>query len=110
MINTMSHDAIKPVFENCDPQWRRPACSSARSDQSLFIRLLEIITSKRATSKILIFQLVSVAERAGLGMACLETPKTGSPYMVDTANTALESRLKSRQFAVFRASLILRPC
>ena len=41
------------------------------------ICLLESIISKLATSKILIFQLVSVAEETGLSPTLSETPKTG---------------------------------
>ena len=33
--------------------------------------------SKLASCKISIFQLVSVAEQAGLSLTCLQTPKTG---------------------------------
>ena len=39
------------------------------------VRSLESITTKLATSKILIFQLVSVAEQAGLGKTWSETLK-----------------------------------
>ena len=41
------------------------------------IRLLESITSRLATSKHLIFELVSVAEQAGLNLNLSETMKTG---------------------------------
>ena len=44
---------------------------------ALFIRFLESIISRLATSKISIFLLVSVAEQAGLNLTLLETPKTG---------------------------------
>ena len=46
------------------------------SGSSFVIRLMESI-SKFATSEILSFYVVSVAEEAGLGMTCSETPKTG---------------------------------
>ena len=35
------------------------------------------LLSELATSEILIFQLVSVAEETGLSLALMETPKTG---------------------------------
>ena len=38
------------------------------------IHLLETIISRLATSKISLFQLISVAEQAGLSCALLETP------------------------------------
>ena len=41
------------------------------------IRLLENIISRLATSEILIFKLVSVAEQAGLNLTLYETLKTG---------------------------------
>ena len=41
---------------------RRPACASAKSDQRLFIRFLKSIISRLATSEILNFYLVPVAE------------------------------------------------
>ena len=44
---------------------------------SLFSTLLESITSRLATSKHLIFELVSVAEQAGLNLNLSETMKTG---------------------------------
>ena len=56
----------KPVFWVCEQQRRRPACASAQSDQLLCYCYLESNISKLATSKISIFQLVSVAEQAGL--------------------------------------------
>ena len=40
------------------------------------ICLLESIISKLATSETYLFQLVSEAEQAGLGMTSSETPKT----------------------------------
>ena len=40
------------------------------------IRFLKRIIFKRATGKISIIQLVSVAEETGLSLALLETPKT----------------------------------
>ena len=54
------------------------AQTSLRSLISAFvICLLESILYKLATSEISIFQVVSVAEQAGLGMTISETPKTG---------------------------------
>ena len=48
------------------------------------IHLLENIISKLALSEILLFQLIFVAEEAGLNLTSSETPKTGlschSPY------------------------------
>ena len=41
------------------------------------IRLLGSIIAQPATSKLSIFQLVSVAEQPGLSLAIRETPKTG---------------------------------
>ena len=56
---------------------RRRACASAQTDQCLcFLRCGKYI-SKLNTSEPLIFQLVSVAEQAGLDFALSETPKTG---------------------------------
>ena len=61
-------------------------CEHTGADQpahprSLFsafvIRFLESIISKLATSEILIFWLVYIAEQAGLNLALPETPKTG---------------------------------
>ena len=50
------------------------------------IHFLESITYKFATCKVLIFQLVSVAEEAGLNLTLLETLKTDlsqlGPYNV----------------------------
>ena len=49
-----------------------------RSLISAFVFLfLKSITSKLVTSEISTFQLVSVAEQAGLNLTLLETPKTG---------------------------------
>ena len=42
-----------------------------------FIRLLESIISRHATSKISLLYIVSVAEGTGLKLALSETPKTG---------------------------------
>ena len=44
---------------------------------AFIIHLSESIISKLATSEILLFFLVSVAEQAGLGMIWSDTPKTG---------------------------------
>ena len=41
------------------------------------IHYLESIISRRATSEISIFELVSVAEQAGLNLTLSDTPKTG---------------------------------
>ena len=58
----------------CEQQW----LVGPRSLISAFvIRVLDSIISKLATSESLIFQLASVAEKAGLSLALLETPKTG---------------------------------
>ena len=49
-----------------------------RSQISAFvIRFLESIVRKLASGEISLFQLVSVAEEAGLNLALSETPKTG---------------------------------
>ena len=41
------------------------------------IRLLESIISKHATSQVLIFELIYVAEETGLSLALSETSKVG---------------------------------
>ena len=56
----------------CEQQRRRPALSAPFVD-----RLLESIISRLATSKVSLFQLVSVAEETSLSLALSETPKTG---------------------------------
>ena len=63
-------------LEVCEQHRRRPACASAQTDQRLCYSDLESIISKLATSKMSIFQLVSVAEETGLKFALWETPKT----------------------------------
>ena len=61
------------------------------------IRLLESIISRLATSKILIFLLVSVAEETGLSLALSETLKTGfsasRPYVFATLKFATRDDL-----------------
>ena len=68
----------EPVFGVCKQQRHRPAYPSAQSDQRLcFFYFLESIISNLVKSEISTFQLVSVAEQAGLNLALSETPKTG---------------------------------
>ena len=58
----------------CKQQKRRPVCTSVRRLISAFvIHFLERIISKLAIGEISIFQLVSVAEHAGLNLTSLET-------------------------------------
>ena len=45
---------------------------------AIVVRLLESIISRLATSEVSIFQLVSVAELAGLNLTLSESPKAGS--------------------------------
>ena len=52
--------ASKPDFGACEQQRRRPACASAQSNQDLCYSV-----PATCTCKILIVQLVSVAEHAG---------------------------------------------
>ena len=63
-------DARKPVF-SCSQNNKGPDLS----DQRLCYSFLESITSRLAMRDISIFQLVSVAEQAGLSLTLLETPK-----------------------------------
>ena len=70
-------DARKPVFEVCKQHRRRPACTSAQSDQCLCYSLLESVICYLVTGEISIFCLVSVAKETGLKLAFSETPKTG---------------------------------
>ena len=55
-----------------------------QTDKCLFIRVLESMISKLATSKISFFYLVYVVEETGLSIALLETPKTGFVVSVDS--------------------------
>ena len=48
-----------------------------RPISTFVIHFLESIISKLATSKISIFQLVSIAEEIFLSLALMQTPKTG---------------------------------
>ena len=62
----------------CEQQRCRPACASAQSGQCLcysFITFIESIISRLATSEISIYQLVSVAEKAGLNLTLSETQR-----------------------------------
>ena len=56
-------------------------CEQHRHPRSLIsafvIRFLESIIRKLASGEISLFQLVSVAEEAGLNLALSENPKTG---------------------------------
>ena len=69
--------ARKPVFEVCEKQRRRPACTSMQSDQRLCNSLIGIIFRLGTSIFFLIFLLVSVAEETGLSLALSKTPKTG---------------------------------
>ena len=62
----MGLDARKPVFGLSEQQRRRPACTFAQIDQHLSYLHFGCIISKHATGEISMFQLVSVAEQAGL--------------------------------------------
>ena len=66
-------------FTVCEQQRRRPV----RLISAFVIRLLESIISKLDTSKISLFELVSVAEQAAFCMTWSETPKTGYLAHVD---------------------------
>ena len=65
----MGHDVRKPVFGADQPAHPRSLISAS------VIRLLESIISRLATSKIPIFQFVSVAGETGLSFALSESPR-----------------------------------
>ena len=74
----MGLDVRKPVFGGSANNTGADQPAHPRSLISVFvIRFLESIISRLATSEISIFQLVSVAEQAGLNLTLSETPKTG---------------------------------
>ena len=61
----------KPCLRGgCGQYWRRPACTSAQSDQHLCYSLIGII-SRLTSSKISYVRLVSVGEQAGLNLIFL---------------------------------------
>ena len=62
----MGLDARNPSSGGLQPHRRRPACTSAQSDQCLSIHFLESIICKLAAGEISIFKLVSIAEETGL--------------------------------------------
>ena len=66
----MSLDLRKPDFVVCEQQRHRSACAYVQSDQHLCYSL-------SCFMKISLFQLVSVAEQAGVNLTWLETLKTG---------------------------------
>ena len=71
----MGLDPRKPVFRDL---WTTKAQSSLRSLISAsIIHVFKSIISKLAMSEILIFQLVSAAEQAGLNITISETLMTG---------------------------------
>ena len=72
-ILTLQRYARNSAIGVCEQQRRRPACASAQSDQRLAIHLLNSIILKLAPSEISLFYLVSVAEKAGLGILTLRT-------------------------------------
>ena len=74
-LSSMGLNARKPVFRGLRTTKAQTSLPSLLS--TVVIRLLKIIISRLATSKISIFQLVSVAKETGLGLAVSETPKTG---------------------------------
>ena len=67
----LGRDARKPVFGGLRTTHPRSLISA------FVLRFLERTISKLATNEILIFQLVSVAEQAGLNVTLSETPKIG---------------------------------
>ena len=74
----MGLDARKPVFRGVSNNKGTDQPAHPCSPISAFvIRFLESTVYNLATSKISIFQLVSVAEEIGLSLALSETPKTG---------------------------------
>ena len=77
-VDHIGLDTRKPVFgvlrtTQAQTSLRIRAVWSA----PLFIRVLESTISKRSTSKISVFKLVSVAEETGFSLAMSEAPKTG---------------------------------
>ena len=71
-------DLRKPVFEGCVINKDSDQPAYPRSLICAFvIRILERIISRLASSEISIFELVSVAEQAGLNLTLLETAKKG---------------------------------
>ena len=63
-----------------------------RSPISAFvIRILESTMSRLATSEILIFWLVSVAEQAGLNLTLSNTPKTGFATLGPNSQTPINT-------------------
>ena len=72
----MGLDVGKPVFGADQPAHPHSLISA------FVIHLLECIISKLASSKIPIFQIVSVAGETGLSYALSETPKTGFTIII----------------------------
>ena len=97
----------------CEQQRHRPAWASAQSDQPLSYSLKESNISKLATSEILIFWLVSVAEETVLSLASLETPKAGfvvpQPIWcsISTMCTLLLNSLPTGQFCMLFGRLLI---
>ena len=73
----VSHVIRKPMFAICEQQTCRSACAATQSYQRLFVSCLDRIISILAKSKISRFQIVSVAEQAGLSLSWLQIPKSG---------------------------------
>ena len=66
----------KPFFGVYKQQRPRPACASAPSDQRLCCSLIGKFHISTCYEHISIFQLVSVAGKAGLNLILSETPNT----------------------------------
>ena len=74
----IDHIGRKPVFGGVANNTFADQPAHPRSlIRAFVIDFLESITSRLATSEISIFQLVSVAEQAGLNLTLSEAPKTG---------------------------------
>ena len=71
----MGCDMRKPDVYACRQQRHRPACSSAQSDQCLYLRFLQSMVSKLTSYIVLPLQLVSITEQLGLSMTWSETLK-----------------------------------
>ena len=72
----MGLNARKHVFGVCEQQRRRPACTSAQSDQRLCYSLIGILYLDLLQAKFQ-FSSCSLAEETGLSLALSETPKAG---------------------------------
>ena len=70
-------DSKKSDYVACKQQSHRPACASSQYGQPFFILFMESIVVSLAPFKNFNVQLVSVAEKTGLSLTLLETPKAG---------------------------------